>query len=148
MSAAMTLTVIVVGLQTLPAPGANVQPLNPTRTWEIPVRMMLSGVTVVAAVAAADALGSFLGGVLSSLPVLLSIMGSSVHRAAGAPAATDLMRGALSSAAGTLGFLLVLCYAPQLLGPLAAFLLALTALLVSDSLLRWSVLRAATAQPA
>jgi hypothetical protein len=36
-------------------------------------------------------------------------MGASIRRTADGPAATDMMRGALTSTAGTLGFLLRLC---------------------------------------
>ncbi|WP_329587277.1 hypothetical protein OG500_37865 [Kitasatospora sp. NBC_01250] len=148
LSAALTSAVIVAGLLTWPATGADHRQPTAARGWEIPVRMALSGVTVAGALAAAAALGPFVGGVLSALPVLLSIMGTSVHRTAGAPAAAELMRGALTSAAGTLGFQLVLCFAPVPLGPAAAFALALTALLTGDRLLRLGLPRSAAARPA
>ncbi|TQF03080.1 hypothetical protein E6W39_13480 [Kitasatospora acidiphila] len=136
LTAGLTVAVIGAGLLSWPATGPSCPPPSRTRRWEIPVRMALAGATVVTALAAATALGSFVGGVLSALPVLLSVMGTSVHRTAGAPAAQEMMRGALTSAAGTLGFLLVLCFAPVPLGPLAAFLLALAALPTGDYLLR------------
>ncbi|MEV7026135.1 hypothetical protein [Kitasatospora sp. NPDC093558] len=141
-SAGLTLAVVVAGLLTWPAASSNAGRTSPPRTWEIPARMLLSGVTVVAALCAGAALGPFVGGVLSSVPVLLSVMGTSVHRTAGAPAAVDMMRGALTSAAGTLAFLLVLCLAPAHLGPAAAFLLALAALVAADALLRLGIARA------
>ncbi|MGF1428372.1 hypothetical protein [Kitasatospora sp. LaBMicrA B282] len=141
LTAALTVAVVGGGLLTWPATAAGALPPGRPRAWEIPVRMAFSAVTVLAALAAATALGSFVGGVLSALPVLLSVMGTSVHRTAGPRAAADLMRGALTSAAGTLGFLLVLCFAPVPLGPGIAFLLAGSALVLGDALLRCCVLR-------
>ena len=142
LSATLGFAVIVIGLLTWPAVSSGARlPRRATR-WEIPARMALSAVTVAAALAAATALGSFVGGLLSALPVLLSVMGASTHRTAGGPAATDMMRGALTSTAGTLGFLLVLCFAPAHLGLVAAFVLALTALVACDRLVRLCVARA------
>ncbi|GAA1941646.1 hypothetical protein [Kitasatospora viridis] len=146
-SGGLALAVAVVGLRTLPASGASGRPPRPAQRWELPARMLLSGATVLVGVAAANALGPFLGGVVSSLPVLLAIMVPSVHRSAGAPPATDMTRGALSSAVGTLGFLLVLCLAPVRLGPLACLVLAPAAFVIGTSLLRWCALRVASAQP-
>ncbi|MFD8087956.1 hypothetical protein ACFV4F_40435 [Kitasatospora sp. NPDC059722] len=143
LTAGLALTVIVTGLLTWPEADPAGGRTGPARAWEIPVRMLLSGVTVAGALAAGAGLGPFVGGVLSSVPVLLSVMGTSVHRTAGAAAAVDMMRGALTSAAGTLAFLLVLCTAPTRLDPVTAFVLALVALAAADSLLRLGITRAA-----
>ncbi|WP_416981852.1 hypothetical protein [Streptomyces sp. T028] len=141
LSAALTSSVIVAGLLTWPDADADGPAPARVRRWEIPTRMALSGVIVVAALTATAAIGPLAGGVLAALPVLLSVMGPSIHRTAGAAAAADLMRGALTSVAGTLGFLLVLCFAPHTPGPVAAFPLALIAFAATDSLVRYGLAR-------
>ncbi|MEU1179879.1 hypothetical protein ABZ464_19915 [Streptomyces sp. NPDC005820] len=144
LSAALTSSVIVLGLLTWPDADPAGRSPGPARRWEIPTRMALSGVIVTAALITTAVIGPLVGGVLAALPVLLSVMGPSIHRTAGAAAAADLMRGALTSVAGTLGFLLVLSFAPLTLGPAMAFLLALAAFAATDSLVRHGVARVRT----
>jgi hypothetical protein len=149
-STTSAVSVIVVGLLNWPRPALATGPSQQEESqdgcqngqrdahrWEIPARMAVTGVVVAGALAAQEAVGSFASGVLSALPVLLSVMVVSTHRTAGGRAATDMLRGALSSTAGTLGFMLVLCFAPAHLGPAAAFALALGALVLGDRLLRF-----------
>ncbi|MEU1289707.1 hypothetical protein [Kitasatospora sp. NPDC005856] len=141
LTAGLTVVVVFAGLATWPAGGQGARLPRRPRTWEVPMRMVLSALMVLAAVATARVLGSFLGGVLSALPILLAVMGTALHGSAGAPAAADLMRGALSSATGTLCFLLVLGAVLIPLGPAPAFLLALAALAIADPLARLSLPR-------
>jgi hypothetical protein len=136
LTAGLTVALIFAGLATLPPGGKETRPPSGARAWEIPMRMALSTVMVLAAVATTRALGSFLGGVLSALPILLAIVGTALHSSAGAPVAADLMRGALSSTTGTLCFLLVLGAALVPLGPVLAFLLALAVLAAASPLVR------------
>ncbi|MFJ5974554.1 hypothetical protein [Streptomyces sp. NPDC093060] len=108
LTAALALAVTFTGLRTWPAPTYADRPSDGARGWEIPVRMAVSVVTVVLAVNAADALGTFTGGILASLPVLLAVIAPSTHRSTGAESAAAMMRAALTAAPGTLAFLLVL----------------------------------------
>ena len=136
LTGAFDVTLVVAGLLTWPAPASDEthdQPaVGTARRWEIPARMAISGVTVLLAVAIADAAGPFVGGVLSSLPILLAVMIPSIHRSAGSAAAAQFARGALTSGLATLGFLLTLAAALEPLGALAAFPLALAALALAD----------------
>ncbi|MEU1514501.1 hypothetical protein ABZ490_20460 [Streptomyces sp. NPDC005811] len=136
-SAGLTVSVVALGLLTWPDAASDGPAPGPARRWEIPTRMALSGAIVTAALVATAVIGPLAGGVLAALPVLLSVMGPSIHRTAGAGPAADLMRGALTSVAGTLGFLLVLSFAPLAYGPAVAFPLALTAFAATDSLVRY-----------
>ncbi|MER6126787.1 hypothetical protein ABT173_30095 [Streptomyces sp. NPDC001795] len=111
LTAAVALAVIFAGLRTWPAPAHTDRLPDRARSWEIPVRMTVSATTVLLAVNAADALGSFTGGILSALPVLLAVMAPSTHRSTGAEAAAAMMRAALTVAPATLTFLLVLYFA-------------------------------------
>lgn len=134
LTAGTTAVVIVVGLLTWPPSDDEPTPTRRARAWELPARMALSGLTVLAATAVADAVGPFAGGALSSVPVLLAVMAPSMHHRAGGGAAADMMRGALLCVAGTIGFLLVLSFGLAPLGPGPAFPLALTATVLIDCL--------------
>ena len=96
--------------------------------------MAVSGVTVLVAVTVADAAGPFVGGMLSSAPILLAIMAPSIHRSAGPDAAAQFARAALTSGLATVSFLLVLDAALEPLGAPAAFALALAGLVLVDRL--------------
>ncbi|MGW7349974.1 hypothetical protein [Streptomyces sp. NPDC054784] len=138
---ALVLAVVAAGLRTWPpTPPDRVPPRRP-RGWETPMRMAVSGVTVVVAVVAARELGTYAGGVLCSLPVLLSVMAPAVHRTTGSRAAAELLRGALTATAGTVVFLFALATGLPRLGAAGAFPLALVAMPAADALLRTALAR-------
>ena len=147
LTAAFDATIVLAGLLTspilTPAPASTStnQPSNTPRRWEIPARMAISGVMVLIAMIAAHAAGPFVGGMLSSLPVLLMVMAFSIHRSVGPGPAAQLTRGALTSGFATLGFLLVLDTTLETLGAPASFALALAALALIDQLTRSSLIR-------
>jgi hypothetical protein len=149
LTAAFDATIVLAGLLT-PPPAASApasipasvnQPSNISRRWEIPARMAISGAMVLIAMIVAGVAGPFVGGLLSSLPVLLMVMAPSIHRSAGSSAAAQLTRGALTSGFATLGFLLVLYATLEPLGALPSFALALAALALIDQLTRSSLTR-------
>ena len=147
LTAAFDATIVLAGLLTsppaasTPASASTNQPSNTPRRWEIPARMAISGVMVLIAMIAAHTAGPFVGGMLSSLPVLLMVMAFSIHRSVGPDAAAQLTRGALTSGLATLGFLLVLDTTLETLGAPASFALALAALALIDQLTRSSLIR-------
>ena len=149
LTAAFDATIVLAGLLTsppaastpTPTPTPTNQPSNTPRRWEIPARMAISGVMVLIAMIAAHTAGPFVGGMLSSLPVLLMVMAFSIHRSVGPGAAAQLTRGALTSGFATLGFLLVLDTTLETLGAPASFALALAALALIDQLTRSSLIR-------
>lgn len=147
-AAALALVLVLINLPkpapTAPPASVPEQPAPDSPSWRpIAGRMAVSGVIVFASVTVARVAGPFLGGLLSALPVLLSVMAPSLHRSSGAGAAVELLRGALTSVAGTLAFLLVLCAALIPLGAPAAFAPALAALAAADRLVRRATVRPA-----
>jgi hypothetical protein len=134
-TAALALLLILVNV---PAP-AQAQPdpkpkPKPVSRRVIAARMALSGTVVLASVSLTHVAGPSAAGMLSAMPVLLTVMAPALHRSSGPDAAADLLRGALASGTGTIAFLLVLCVALVPCGPVAAFALALGALAATDSL--------------
>ncbi|WP_367124795.1 hypothetical protein [Streptomyces phytohabitans] len=138
---ALVLAVVAAGLRTWPPTPPDRVPARRPRRWETPMRMAVSGVTVVVAVVAARELGTYAGGVLCSLPVLLSVMAPAVHRTTGSRAAAELLRGALTATAGTVVFLFALATGLPRLGAAGAFPLALVAMPAADALLRTALAR-------
>lgn len=141
-AALVVVAAIVVCLGTWPpvpsAPAASVD-----RRWETPMRMTVSGSVVAGLSGAAKVVGPQVAGVLSTAPVILSVMTPSTHRSAGPSAAVALTRGAVASMPASVVFSAVLAYALTLLPPWPAFLLAGGALLLADALVRAAIVPAA-----
>ncbi|HEY7622193.1 MAG TPA: hypothetical protein VH834_20655 [Solirubrobacteraceae bacterium] len=72
--------------------------------WDLPLRMAVTSVLVVALVAAADRLGPSIGGILAALPTLAGVLAVFTHRQRGAAAVAELLRGMLHGMAGFLVF--------------------------------------------
>jgi hypothetical protein len=129
-TAALSALLVTAGLLTWPDSPKPQPRLSAARRWELPARMAISAAMVIGSTEVAVAAGPFIGGITSSLPVLLAIMGPSAHRTSDAVAG-ELMHGALISCLATIGFLTVLALTLKPLG-YAAFPLALAALVLTD----------------
>ena len=77
----------------VPARGAGEQP--PLPGWELPLRMAVTGLLIVALTAAGGAFGPAAAGILAALPTLASVLAVFTHRRFGADAAAGLLRGML-----------------------------------------------------
>ena len=129
-TAALSALLVTAGLLTWPNSSRPQPKQAAARRWELPVRMAISAAMVVGATEIAVAAGPFIGGIASSLPVLLAVMGPSAHRTSDA-VASEMMHGALISCLATISFLTVLALTLKPLG-YAAFPLALAALVLTD----------------
>lgn len=130
------LAAIAVGLSTWPADDGVEVPARPRGAWDLPTRVVVSGGLVAVLSTGVHVLGPYLAGVLSTAPVILTVMAPSTQRAAGPVAATRLVHGALATMPASVVFVAVIAYA---LGPLpatAAFALAVAGLLVADQVTR------------
>ncbi len=144
--AAVVVAAVVVALRTWPTlPGAVAPERVPAR-WETPVRAVVTGVLVATLTGLARVLGPHLAGLLATTPVIVSVLGPATHRASGPAAASALLRGTTVSIAGSTMFSAVVAATVVPLGAVAAFALALVALVATDGLLAW--LRSRSADPA
>ena len=130
LTAAFSMVLVTIGLLTWPSPERTQPRQAPAQHWELPARMAISAAMVVGSTEVALAAGPFLGGIASSLPVLLSVMGPSAHRSSEG-LADEMMHGALSSCLATISFLTVLALTLKPWG-LLAFPPALAALALAD----------------
>jgi hypothetical protein len=98
--------------------------------------MAVVGTLVATLAGSARVLGPFLAGILSSAPVILSVVVPATHRGAGPAAAAELVRGTLAGLPGAIVFTAVVAYTVDSAGPLPAFAGGIAALLLTN-LLPW-----------
>ncbi len=97
---------LVVTLALLPRPRMAALP-QALPWWDIPARMAATAVLVAALMAGADTLGPRLAGVLSTFPVIVTVVGSFTHHRWGRDAVWRILRGITASLFGFILFFLV-----------------------------------------
>jgi hypothetical protein len=100
---------------------------RPAPAWDLPLRMVVTAILVVVLAAAASRLGPIVGGVLSALPALASILAVFTHEQQGTAALTALLRGMLGGMAGFVIFCALVAELVDRTGVAAAFTAALLA---------------------
>jgi hypothetical protein len=133
LAAALATAVLSLALafRLLPGGGAPVAPAPPPR-WDLPLRMAMTALLVVALAAAAGRLGPTAGGILAALPVLACILAVFTHDRHGAVAVAQLLRGMLAGMAGFVVFCALIAGLVQPAGIVAAFALATSAALAAQ----------------
>jgi hypothetical protein len=122
-AAAMAAASLAVALVLLPRPRLVALP-QALPWWDIPARMAATAALVAALMAGADALGPRLAGVLSTYPVILTVVGSFTHHRWGREALWRTFRGVAASLFGFVLFFLVVGLALPGVGLPAAYALA------------------------
>jgi len=140
----IVLATIAVALATWPTEVGDSDQQPPPLVWELPLRMIVAGVLVGTLTAVARLVSPYLAGLLSTMPVVLSVLGPSTQIRAGVDATSELLRGTVRSMSGTLMFAAVISWTIEPLGPLA-FVVALGALITTDRMIG---LASRAAQPA
>jgi hypothetical protein len=130
----IVLATIAVALSTWPTPVGDLDQQPAPLPWELPLRMVVAGVLVGTLTAIARLVSPYLAGLLSTMPVVLSVLGPSTQVRAGVDATSELLRGTVRSMSGTLMFAAVISWTIEPLGPLA-FVVALAALIATDRLI-------------
>jgi hypothetical protein len=128
----LVLATISIGLATWPTAAGPPPPPRVQRSWEIPVRMGVSGTLVASLLGLAPVLGPHVAGVLATMPVILTVLAPATHRREGPAAAAALVRGALGSMPSSVVFVAVLGETLVPLGTAAAFAVAAVALVLTD----------------
>lgn len=98
--------------------------------WDIPARMLVATVFLLALTSAAPALGSRLSGLLSPFPLYGAVLSVFAHRLEGVAAGIGVMRGLLLGLFGFAGFFAVLAFLLQPAGVALAFAIAIAVALV------------------
>ncbi len=95
--------------------------------WDIPARMAVTFALVAAILYSADQLGAQLSGIVSSFPVILTVVGAFTHHQNGYEGVLRVLKGISLSLIGFCLFFAVVGTALPAFGPIAAFSLAAAA---------------------
>jgi hypothetical protein len=122
-------------LALLPRPRGEVRLAAPP-WWDIPARMATAAAVVTVVLLSADALGPRLAGVLSTYPIIITVVAAFTHHRWGRDAVWRVLRGVSASLLAFIAFFLVVGLTLPTLGIVAAYALAtLSALGVTAALL-------------
>jgi len=124
---AIAIVMLVIALRLMPKRAAVIV-TAPAPRWDLPARMIITTVLVVALTGLAPWLGPRLSGVLATFPVYAAILAVFAHRAGAAPA-VQVLRGLLLGLFSFAGFFLVLGGLIERLGVAGGFVAATAAAL-------------------
>src|SRR5205814_30274 len=140
---AICAVVLIVAIRLVADPGVTAS--VPLPRWDLPARMVLATILVLAITGGAAALGPRLSGLLATIPLYASILAGFAFRLVGPAAAIRVWRGLLFGLFGFGAFYLVIAASLEWLG-LWAFAAALAAAVVMQAVtLRLLQRRAASA---
>ena len=121
---------LVIGMALMPRLAAKRSERVELPWWDLPARMLVATVFVLALTSAAPALGSRLSGLLSPFPVYAAVLCVFAHRLQGVAAAIAVMRGLLLGLFGFAAFFALLAFLLEPTGIAVAFAIAIVAALV------------------
>ena len=124
----------------LPRAGGQA-PHPPPLRYELPLRMAATAGLVAALSAAAAELGPHVGGILTALPVLASVLAVFTLAQHGAPALQDLLRGMVSGMAAFVVFCALVAVLVQPAGIVLAFGAAVIGAVAAQGAAAWSTAR-------
>jgi hypothetical protein len=126
----LAVSVLVIGLAVLPRRAAKRSERVQLPWWDIPARMLVATVFVLALTSAAPALGSRLSGLLSPFPVYAAVLCVFAHRLQGVSAAIAVMRGLLLGLFSFAAFFALLVFLLEPEGIAVAFAIAIVVALL------------------
>ena len=116
----------------------------PLPWWDIPARMLVALALVAVIMLTADALGPQLSGIVSTYPVILTVVGTFTHQQWGRDAVRRVLRGLAVSLTSFVAFFLVVGMTMPTVGVEGSFALAsVPAVAISGLLLKINRRRAA-----
>ncbi len=123
-------------------PKTNTQaPPPPPLRYELPLRMAATAGLVAALSAAAAELGPHVGGILTALPVLASVLAVFTLAQHGAQALQDLLRGMVTGMAAFVVFCALVAALVQPAGTATAFAAAVLGALAAQAAAAWTTAR-------
>jgi hypothetical protein len=127
---------IALGLRLLPKDTLEVADAQP-RPWDIPSRILIGTSFILLLTGIAPLIGSHLTGLLTTIPLYVTILSIFAHRHQGPAAAAHVLRGLLYGMFAFAGFFLTLSLLLETAGIAAAFLSAIAVALVVQGSSLW-----------
>jgi hypothetical protein len=126
------IVVSAIGLVIWLVPGRTIAPNPiPAPRWDLPLRVFIATIFVIAITGSAAVLGAQLSGLLTPFPIFGTVLAAFAHRQQGADAAIQLLRGMTLSLFGVAGFFLVVCGLLSTLALVWTYSLAAAVVLIS-----------------
>lgn len=132
----VAIAALLVALRLIPS-GSSGIPTAPAPPWDVPARMVLATVVVLALTALAPRLGATLSGLLATYPLFAAILTAFGHHLQGASTAVSVLRGLLFGLFSFVGFCLVLALGLVPLGIAGAFAAAIVVALLVQGASLW-----------
>ena len=132
----LVVAALALSLRLMPALGAGAAPARPP-AWDLPARMVLATVVVLALTALAPRLGARWSGLLATYPLFAAILTAFGHHVQGAGAALGVLRGLLFGLFSFAAFCLVLAVGLVPLGIAAGFAAAIAVALLVQGFALW-----------
>lgn len=117
------LVALVTALLLLPRP-RMAPALQALPWWDIPMRMLTTGALVTVIMLTADAMGPQLSGIMSTYPVIVTVVGTFTHHRWGREAVWRMLRGITMSLVAFVAFFLVVGLTLPAFGLVASYALA------------------------
>lgn len=108
----------------LPRPRGPMVPIK-LPVWDIPARMAVTFALVAMIMSGADVLGSRLSGIVSTYPVILTVIGTFTHSQSGVDAVRRILRGLTLSLNSFVAFFVVVGFALPHIGLVGSYLAAM-----------------------
>lgn len=108
-----------------------------SKFWELPLRMIVATTLVLVITTTAEAIGSRIAGLLTTLPIIASVIIVTAHRAGGPAEAIVAVRGHLLGTLSLGAFFAVLAATIQPAGLLVAYGAAIATAIAVNRLLMW-----------
>jgi hypothetical protein len=129
MASGLGLVALAIALVLLPRSRAT-PALQALPWWDIPMRMLTTGALVTVILLLADAMGPRLSGIMSTYPVIVSVVGTFTHHRWGREAVWRMLRGITASLVSFVAFFLIVGLALPTFGLVAAYALAAVVALI------------------
>ena len=123
----LAVSALVIALAAMPRQATKRSESVELPWWDIPARMLVATVFVLALTSAAPALGARLSGLLSPFPIYAAVLCVFAHRLQGVAAGIAVMRGLLLGLFGFAAFFAVLAFWLEPGGVAPAFAIAIVA---------------------
>ena len=123
MASGVGLVALAIALLLLPRPRAT-PALQALPWWDIPMRMLTTGALVTVILLTADVMGPQLSGIMSTYPVIVTVVGTFTHHRWGREAVWRMLRGITASLVGFVAFFLVVGLTLPAVGLIASYALA------------------------
>jgi hypothetical protein len=136
-AAVLSALVVAVALLYVGGRGRLSAGVQATKSWELPLRIVVATTLVLVITTTAEAIGARVAGLLTTLPIIASVIVVTAHRAGGPAEALVAVRGHLLGTLSLGAFFVVVAALIERAGMPATYAAAIATAIVVNRLLMW-----------